>query len=447
MEQEKARASAAELKALRILGLLLLAVGLIVNPWLVARLKGAGEIGPGLALFVLAFEACLVAVGGVFLVAKRKIAAFRAVVAAVSLIAWGMILLCIGEIYLATRPVAADGAPYVPFRVQHPHPFYLFSLPSSPADLARANNTVVSVTPEGFRGTGPERRGKRQLAFIVGGSAAFGDGASNDQTTISGYLNGLQDEYFFVNAGVPSWNSTQEFYRVSMQLLKYKPALIVVYDGANDSAISRSYAKGNSWYPAGTPESFGDLAEMVDDIRAARKQPLFAFSLRVLYAATFPRTRMWIAEKMDMAPPDADLQAVQQLVPPDRAEAGADAYLWNIDNMHRLASARDVKLIVFWQAIYNLHQRKSANDIPPVLRSQSMDAGFARRFHRHVVEHRNPALQFHDLADVFDKHAGDLQLRDAFIDNVHLTDRGNRVVAAEIWSRVSIAAKRPATRP
>lgn len=422
-------------KRLRVVGILIVVIGFAANPWAVSLLKPNGDIGPGLAAFMIAFELGLIVLGSIFVFSKRKQTVFRVVLAVVSFTAWGTVLLVAMEIYLATRP-DTDG-PYGAFHVQYLHPFYFFSLPSG-SELTKANNSVVSVSPDGFRGPGPESKGSRKLAFILGGSAAFGDGASTDLTTISGYLNGLQEEYFFVNAGVPSWNSTQEFYRASMQLLKYKPDLILVYDGANDAYINFDYLRDGQTYPPGTPESFDDLSSKVNDIRARSNPPLITFNPSALYAATLPRMRMKIAEKIGWDQEERTNDPKKSISAED-TERGALSYLWNIDNMRRLTAARGTKLVVFWQAISHLHH---SDKVDSELSGEQTEIEFLKRFHKYVVDHRDGELQFYDLGNVFDKFSGSVQLRDVFTDPVHLTDQGNRIVATEMWTHLSQLEKR-----
>ena len=129
-----------------------------------------------------------------------------------------------------TSPATA----YEPFTIQYPNPQYLFFFPAPPGV---ANRSLQPRGPADRRGI-PARARRTQAAanglhrrrFIrVRPLLEF------NNTTITGYLNQLQTEYFFINAGVPSWNSTQELFRVAFQIMDYNPALVIAYDGANDA--------------------------------------------------------------------------------------------------------------------------------------------------------------------------------------------------------------------
>ena len=159
---------------------------------------------------------------------------------------------------------------YYPFTVQHINPFYLFYFPFDAKSRSSLNNNVCSIDKDGFRGADFTKAKGRKLAFLLGGSAAFGHFSSSDNTTITGYLNDIQNRYYFVNAGVPSWNSFQELTRLSQQILGFSPALVVAYDGLNDAALMVDYWTKCLDYPAGTPESFDALAALVEDIRGKK---------------------------------------------------------------------------------------------------------------------------------------------------------------------------------
>jgi hypothetical protein len=341
-------------RKIRASGAFFLLIGCLLNPWFLIRFRETEEIGTGLALLIFLADLFLIVIGISFLLSQRKRAVFRTIVGAACAMLWiGVVLACV-ELYLLPTPPLSKKYPYEPFSVQHLHPFYFFSLPSDPRELARINNSVVSVTPEGFRGPGPERKGNRKLAFVLGGSAAFGWDASSDQTTISGHLNQIQNEYHFVNAGVPSWNSTQEFYRVSMQLLHYMPELIVVFNGFNDATVNQDYRKDGVPAPPGAPESYKELARRVDDIRRSAQPPLVQFDLARFHALTFPRTRRLIGEALEgvatiKRTPTDERHDSSTPISVESVNNDAASYLWNIGNMNRLAAARGTRLVVFWQ--------------------------------------------------------------------------------------------------
>ena len=180
---------------------------------------------------------------------------------------------------------------YRPFYPRYLHPIYLLYYPLDPDDRVALSNTVVSLTRDGFRGDAPDFT--RQLMFILGGSAAFGYGASSDRTTISGYFNILQADVQAINAAVIGWNSTQELARFANQIASLKPHLVISYSLFNDIYVALSYATQGINLPPGSPLGFDSLSNIVRDLTPPSLKRKLIFSLENL----FPRTTKLITGK------------------------------------------------------------------------------------------------------------------------------------------------------
>jgi hypothetical protein len=315
-------------------------------------------------------------------------------------------------------------AAYASFRVQHINPFYLFFFPLEAARRAAMGNDVCSVGPDGFRGPGPEAARGRKLAFVLGGSAAFGYDASSNDTTITGYLNRVQSDYHFVNAGVPSWNSSQEMIRLVHQILAHRPDLVIAYDGANDAAIVNRYERWGFDFPAGTPETFETLYSMVDDLRAGGAWLQIPESL--LPRLTRELRTAWWEARSGRGQPRAEA-----------IERAAAAYRHNLEVMNDVVSARGGRFIGIFQPIRSLHR-----GVPDAHRSRRRLPVY-REFHALVTGRHRPAGEYHDFATYFDTlyaqvpsidiDAGeDVGEDTVFLDDVHLFDPGNRLIALAI---------------
>jgi hypothetical protein len=313
---------------------------------------------------------------------------------------------------------------YHPFAIQHVNPNYLFFFPFEPKDRVALSNQFVSLDSAGFRGPGPEYSADRELAFLLGGSTAFSF-SSSDSTSITGFLNRLQDRYFFVNAGVPSWNSTQEMFRLVNQVLAYDPALVVTFDGANDLAILVQYHEKGLDFPPGTPESFGLLQELVGDIRARSRRSASGG----LFRRFFPNLVASIAHRLS-PPKEAGPIATQAI------EQVADKYVANLELMSTITEASGGTFMSFFQPIIWLHQNG------PEKEEQYKYRGEYEYYHDRVLDDSVSFLRF-DLADMFDDHFDVIPYFDPaegvdigehviFLDPVHFFDTGNRMVAQAI---------------
>jgi hypothetical protein len=222
-----------------------------------------------------------------------------------------------------------------------------------------------------------------------------------------------------------------------MQLLRYKPDLIVVYDGFNDVGTDYLYRGQDRPFPPGTPESYDQLALWVDDIRARSEPPLITFHFSRLYDLTFPRTRDAVNNALGNTTIAVNDGASKGTLTPEEIAADSASYLWNISNMSHLATAYRTRLVVFWQPCFALHRTATVADKEKLVRSKAVNSEYLFRFHQYAIEHRDRDLQFHDLGDVFDQYSDKTALSTWFNDAVHLTDEGNRIVAGHIWTRIS----------
>lgn len=336
-----------------------------------------------------------------------------------------------------TDPIGRLEMAYAPFTIQHLHPQYFFFFPLDPEERVAISNEVAHLDRDGFRGQGPAFSGSRQLAFLVGGSSAFGHYSSSDETTISGYLNRIQQEYFFVNAGVPSWSSTQELIRVAYQLAAYRPSLVIAYNGANDAGLLRRFG---STYPPGTPENFDLLADQVDDLNGRPKGP--ARSPAYWFERLFPEVSARINRLVLPAifgPPTPEQEPP---LSPEVLESGIDRYIDNQRRMRDLVLAGGGRFMWVYQPVRDLH----ANVDPASVNALSVH----HRFHKAVLRRDLSGLEFHDFAALFDRFYARVPTLDGvptqettFVDDVHLYDPGNAIVARELWRVICAGTPKP----
>lgn len=316
---------------------------------------------------------------------------------------------------------------YGPFTVQYLHPFYLFSFPLSLSEREAINNETVSIGPSGFRGTGPEEAGGKKLAFLTGGSSTFGHFATSNETTISGYLNQMQEQYHFVNAGVPSWNTTQELHRLVDEILLYDPALIISFGGWNDAMIARGYIQQNRQYLPGTPESFDRLDDcIVDNIHGVIKD----CSLRIpILERLFPEVyrhgrNMW-RQWRGLSTRLLSEKEIEQLT-----TVTAQKYLNNIQVMTRASSAFGSRFLAILQPSVTVHNKQYAAED-----SSQERKTIYQLFRKNVLAQQNIDVQ--DFTDIFDtiniaRDPEGYPERRIFADRVHLMDYGNELIAKHI---------------
>jgi hypothetical protein len=321
-----------------------------------------------------------------------------------------------------TRRYSVLARAYAPFMTESLHPQYLFFFPPTATERLAIGNSTCRIDRHGFREPGVEQAGGRRVAFLVGGSVAFGLFASADNATITSYLNRLQQDYFFVNAGVPGFNSTQELVRLTVELADYQPALVVALDGWNDLTLAREPDWIERGIPAGTPEAFPALEEQV----AAAQSPW----RDVLPEKWFPEISLRLAPRQDeeQAPP----------VPAARLNDAVERYTINHERMAAVSRSIGARFISVFQPLASLHRNIEAH------RREEDPA--AELFHQKVREKLSAAVEFHDMSRVFDAFfpvvpigVPEIDDQTIFVDNGHLYDPGNEIVARELLKLIQRA--------
>ena len=323
------------------------------------------------------------------------------------------------------------------FDTQFLHPYYFFSFPSSKERLAEINQASEWIDSRGYKGEGPEARGKRKLAFLTGGSTAFSVGTMNSQS-IASYLNRMQTEFFFVTAGVPSWNSFQELLRIMKQILKENPQLIVSLNGANDYFVGMVNGQGDFAYPLDAPESFGDLEAKVEDIRAERTGPgslLDFFRLDPFYRHfLLVNLRGYLFGEVPPSARKGGFDVRPPLPESTIAVETAKLYLENVSLIHELCKNRGVAHMAFFQPVqfYDPEFRKTEKsfDYEELWPSFELyrDSIFARK-----ISYLKDLSQSKELF-------GKGESRLYFLDTLHFRPKGNEIVAKLILQQLKSAS-------
>ena len=153
------------------------------------------------------------------------------------------------RIYEHTQPdcflIGADASKNLGVELQNQmcEEFYLLKTNEYPVFENEPNQhlTTITINSLGFRGSEFDliKNDEIYRIIILGGSTLFGAGASSDTTTIPAFLekefhkNNYNVE--IINAGVASADSFEEAYKIRYMYKKFQPDLFIVYDGWNDS--------------------------------------------------------------------------------------------------------------------------------------------------------------------------------------------------------------------
>ena len=110
------------------------------------------------------------------------------------------------------------------------------------------NLETININSHGFRGLefSEIKPSDTYRIFMLGGSTMFGTGATNDTTTIPGYVdqfltNNLSSyKIEVINAGIQGADSFTELDLITNKIIDFSPDLIIIYDGWNDLRANHS---------------------------------------------------------------------------------------------------------------------------------------------------------------------------------------------------------------
>lgn len=345
--------------------------------------------------------------------------------------------------------------------------------------LSNQENEHWQINAEGFRDRDslPLTKPKDEIRiFLLGGSTAFGYGSPNNQATISEYLEQRLEQrlaqqkaspklykpdllpfdkvekkkylakpskikpgkYRVINAAVPGYASGNELAQLALQVLKYKPDLIVVLDGYQDLMLQSDREAVNP-PPMNTddrkPTSFvGYLSKAIEPLENKS------------YLAKVAQNR-WLKDREDFQKQDFLLDEqpsnFARYLPQtkDELQRRVDRYVDRLHQILNLSAAAQIPLVVAIQPEITGRDPSQLTDVEGKIATE------LGRTYIQQVRNSYPALieATQQLAKAFPKNmkALDLyQLTDkypspSFIDAIHLNQTANQKVAEQLYYAIA----------
>lgn len=276
---------------------------------------------------------------------------------------------------------------------------------------------LTNVSVSGERSTpGSECGDGAYRVFVFGGSTVWGY-AVPDTSTIPAYLRArLAAErpdrpVCVVNLGQLAYVSTQSLVAYLARLQQGdRPDLAVFYEGYNDLFMARYTGVGAHFY-------MDELQRRIEGTSAS------------LAAESLGRLGLVRLAAQARAAPSPGGPSPEFLEPSDTlARAATDHYLANVEIVDAVSERFGVPVHFFWQPIITVGD-KPMTDEERRIRAFTSDAvaGFEREAAERVAAASGGMANVHFLGNVFDT-VDDF----VWIDAVHLTETGNRLIADAI---------------
>lgn len=196
------------------------------------------------------------------------------------------------------------------------------------------------------------------------------------------------------NGGVSGYYSGQEIIKFKRDILKLNPDICIVYDGYNDLMQNVLHKR------------FNYLEEMVN---YAGRQMGYGMTL---FRGKFEEREAWAG-----IPSDGD---------------AVDDWLENIECMYALAKSKNIQFFSFMQPMLftKKHLDKHSKTILQTMLYHGQNERFmnlARQFRSRAGEIASTHKYIYNLTHIFDED-------DVYVDIVHVYERGNEIIAEQIWN-------------
>ena len=280
------------------------------------------------------------------------------------------------------------------------------------ANYPKQTSASYSINSDGFRDTYTTNPAPEQLAIVLGGSAAFGQGLSNNNDTFASHISRLNPKYHVINAGTVGFLSGQELSQMIHVLDRFSPSVYIVFDGWNDLFDPYTYA--DSWPITGGPIGFNNTFFMVEKQLAS------------------------VVENEQHSKNDtSDVLPIASKTFKDEHEyfqAILSTYISNIDKMNAFANARKANFLVIFQPELGNKKVLSPNE-QEILRQwektyRYLDKGIPQKYNQLIhkaktfCEEKNIVYIDMNEESGFSKNSNTL-----FYDVVHPNGQGHKIIA------------------
>lgn len=248
--------------------------------------------------------------------------------------------------------------------------------------------------------------------FVLGGSAAYGIGASSNEMRWYAVLEqalsvGLARQVRVIPAAMIGYVSTQERLALDFMVLPRKPDAVIVLDGFNDAVLPAIFGSR-----PGDPYDQGILYESF-------YSPLFGVKKWLASNSHFYRYLLHRSMAKAMAENRKRILEEPQVLS-NYAQSTASVYLDNVRNMMERCGNQGVPCLFFLQPVRDLTWRYRGNQKPsdPITL-----AAYDQILQR--SQNMAPGNSIHDLTTVFNGPEAER----VFLDNVHFDDAGHQRIA------------------
>lgn len=426
-----------KLFSVSVLGWSFLAIGLIFNPWLVARYftqDGSLDLHTRTAILIL--DAIVIFWGMVILYQRRSWKARQisylliTTVITLAIVETGLQVLCIIKnravvdvrMLLSVYKNETWGDEYwKEYRSTSFHyaPFILWNADEYHGKWINIDHNGLRKTwaPDGAQAPAPGE------IYVLGGSAIWGIGARDDYTIpshLSKLLNTENQQYRVSNYGIPGFTFLQEIIKLSLLLQKgQRPHYVIFYDGAND--VYAAYQSGR-------------VVDFLDNRETKEKVENSPITLGTKYLIAKCRIVQAVEKMLALVHLQANFQEGGASFTDKQLEILANDIADNYKNstilLHNLSKVYNFNYVLFWQPVIFTEVNVVEEEIR--FDPHYQDKKLAKLFTLVKSNLVNSSIpRWHDLSAALHQ-----EVKPVYIDFCHLTEKGYERVSAKIGAIV-----------
>lgn len=340
-------------------------------------------------------------------------------------------------------------------------------------------NSFWQINEQGFRDSQPVAQTKSKdevRIFVLGGSTAFGQMSSSNQSTFATQLETRLNQqvatqktnsakfrpnvlpyyadeltkamalpprirdsrYRVINAAVPGYASSNELSQLALQVLSYKPDFIIVMDGYADLLLPSTQEGADiPGIESLLDNSFGHFTTALSE----------RFKNWISQSFLVKSVQYWVLRPQDslkllIPPATDDAQPLAQKLPAnaDELDRRVSRYRNNLEQIVRLASAAKIPIVLALQpeiTSRNVNtlapQEKKILDQVGQPYTQRVKAGYTE-LQRAIAQVKQ---QFPQGVTTLNLYEGTNFQGESFYDTVHLTDAGNTAIANRLYDTIA----------
>ena len=292
---------------------------------------------------------------------------------------------------------------------------------------------TFTINSRGLRADEKAERDPSPKIIFLGGSAAFGQGSRTDQETIQYILEQSVKPYRVLNAGVVGFLSGQELTYLVTELVDYRPAIVIAYDGWND-LFDTVYSPERTNEELGFSSNFFSIEEQLRLNHQTKVSPFRSLRRMVEAMAKKSLFISHVAYRLHAS------QLPERVNHKERLEAAVLTYVTNLRKMALFSRASGARFIVIFQPELGQKTHLTAAEqkmLNEGFQAPDYEEGFPGLYRQFLAEAKQLLTQEGiEWLDI-NENPKYLESRDElFIDVVHTNRRGNELVAEIISPRI-----------